>query len=310
MREYAEKTREMFGTEIYKKYLVFMVVFEVINANPNGDPLCGNMPRTNLFGEGVMSTECIRRKLRNVLQELGYDIMMIADDRLDDDELESVFERVMQVEEIAEELKKKKIDKRKIRDLLCSKYTDVAFYGVVPGFKQCKSDFGIKGACTVEQATSIGPVDVVGTQITKSFRTEPNDGKKEASSMGMRYSVPYGLYTFSGSITKEEAEKNHITEDRVEGLKMALKNLFYHDATAARPDGSMNVMRVYFWEQDGPVKYDKRTLKDSIRFEIKNEDGAIEKKDDLRIVERVFDDLKPEVYHQPCDRIETVQDEV
>ena len=230
------------------KKVDFAVIFTVINANPNGDPLNGNRPRTNIEGYGEVSDVCIKRKIRNRLMDLGKSIYVQSNDRAVDS-YKSLRER-------ADESGLKGIkDENEYTEKACSMWYDVRAFGQLFAFSGKDKDkgvsIGIRGPISVHPAFSISPVSISSTQITKSVNSEqPKGGSSRASdTMGMKYRVDAGTY---GSINPQLARKTGFSEEDAEVLKEALKTLFQNDSSSARPEGSMDVKRIYWWVHNGP----------------------------------------------------------
>lgn len=162
----------------------FTVLIKVVNANPNGDPLNGNRPRTTYTGQGEISDVCLKRKIRNRFQDMGEQIFVQSADR-SDDECTSLSERAS-----------KNITKYESNDdyarQACEKWMDVRTFGQVFAFKPNKDkkekegvSVGVRGPVSVHQAVSCSPVDVNSMQITKSVNSEPEKGKG-SETMGMK----------------------------------------------------------------------------------------------------------------------------
>lgn len=219
----------------------FIVLVSANMANVNGDPLNGNRPRTDYNGFGEMSDVCIKRKIRNRMQDLGNRIFVQSDDRADDD-FTSLSERAS-----------KTIGKVKTKDeyarKACEEWIDVRTFGQVFAFKSDSVSVGVRGPVSVHQAVSASPVEIQSIQITKSVNGEPGD-KKASDTMGMKHFVRFGLYKIKGSINVQLAEKTGFTEDDAETVKECLRTLFVNDASSARPDGSMEVIRVFWWKHN------------------------------------------------------------
>jgi len=227
----------------------FSVVFTVTKANPNGDPLNGNRPRQDYMGHGEVSDVAIKRKIRNRLQDEGESIFVQSDDRRTDTH-RSLKDRAESVEELKKMLNDARADEEEAARLACRQWYDVRAFGQVFAFKNNKLSIGIRGPVSIHSATSIEPVDVTSMQITKSVNSvtnEKNPGEKTSDTMGMKHRVDYGVYVFHGSINPQLAEKTGFTEEDAEKLKRALITLFENDASSARPDGSMEVIRVVWW---------------------------------------------------------------
>ena len=226
----------------------FAVVFTVKNANPNGDPLNGNRPRETYDGLGEISDVCIKRKIRNRLQDMGEKIFVQMDERSDDG-CGSLSERASSQPGLKT---KKKAD---YAAAACQEWMDVRSFGQVFAFKPGKSEgesgvsVGIRGPVSLQPALSHGTVEIESIQITKSVNSEPGD-KKSSDTMGSKHRVPFGLYSFCGSINCQLAEKTGFSMEDAEKIHEALRTLFDNDASAARPEGSMEVCRVYWWQHN------------------------------------------------------------
>ena len=227
----------------FEKKVDFAVLVSVKNANSNGDPLNGNRPRTEYDGHGEISDVCIKRKIRNRMQDMGYSIFVQSDDRTDDGAI-SLKDRAKPLGKIKtpEEFSK----------LACEKWVDVRTFGQVFAFSSfdCKS-VGIRGPVSIHQAVSIDPVEVVSMQITKSTSGDRKNSQERGSdTMGMKHFVRYGLYEIKGSINVQLAEKTGFSTEDANTLKECLRTLFVNDSSSARPDGSMEVLKVFWWEHN------------------------------------------------------------
>ena len=109
----------------------------------------------------------------------------------------------------------------------------------------------MRGPVSIHLAKSADPVDIQSMQITKSVSGDKDDGKERGSdTMGMKHFVRFGLYTIKGSINVQLAEKTGFTEEDAETVKECLRTLFVNDSSAARPDGSMEVVKLYWWKHN------------------------------------------------------------
>lgn len=224
----------------------FAVILSVTNANPNGDPLNGNRPRENYDGLGEISDVCIKRKIRNRLQDMGQCIFVQSDDRSDDG-CKSLKDRADAHKPFADAVKKKDGEKAQIE--ACSKWIDVRSFGQVFAFKGDDASIGIRGPVSLHPAFSIAPILVTSTQITKSVNSVTGT-KKSSDTMGMKHRVDFGLYVAYGSINCQLAEKTGFSEDDAELIKKALQTLFENDTSSARPEGSMEVSKLYWWKHN------------------------------------------------------------
>ncbi len=225
----------------------FVVLASVTDANPNGDPLNGNRPRANFDGCGEISDVCIKRKIRNRLQDMGECVFVQSDDRADDG-CKSLHERAESCQELKEEIKLgKKANKDVCARIACEKWIDVRMFGQVFAFKGTEVSLGIRGPVSVHQAVSVSPVDVISMQITKSVNSESKEGRA-SDTMGTKHRIGYGLYVIKGSVNVQLAEKTGFSQEDAGKLKESLRTLFNNDASSARPEGSMEVNRVYWWQ--------------------------------------------------------------
>lgn len=223
----------------------FAALFAVSMANGNGDPLNGNRPRTDYNGFGEISDVCIKRKIRNRMQDMGKTIFVQSEDRCDDG-FGSLSERAAAV------MKNVK-DRDEYARKACMTWDDVRAFGQVFAFKDAKGlSVGVRGPVSIHQAVSIDPVEIESLQITKSVNGEKKEkGENRASdTMGMKHFVRFGLYELKGSINVQLAEKTGFSEEDAETIKECLRTLFVNDASSARPDGSMEVVKLFWWKHN------------------------------------------------------------
>ena len=246
----------------------FAVIISVRRANPNGDPLNGNRPRQTYDGYGEISDVCLKRKIRNRLQDMGETIFVQSDDnRAPGDEFRSLHDR-FNAANLA--------DKRKDG---CAKWFDVRAFGQVFALKGEKKpkkseankadsgdvdstdgnadavSIGIRGPVTIQSAFSVEPITPDSLQIVKSVNLETNEKtpeKKGSDTMGMKHRVDKGIYVTFGAINTQLAQKTGFSDADAEQLKKALRSLFVNDETSARPAGSMEVVKVIWWTHNCP----------------------------------------------------------
>lgn len=272
----------------------FVVLVKVANANPNGDPLNGNRPRTTYTGQGEISDVCIKRKIRNRFQDMGENVFVQSADRSDDG-YTSLSERAS-----GNITSYKSADDYAVQ--ACERWIDVRTFGQVFAFKNSgkkdKGDgvsVGVRGPVSIHQAVSCSPVDINSMQITKSVNSEPAE-KKSSDTMGMKHFVEFGLYKIKGSINVQLAEKTGFSEEDAEKLKEALRTLFINDASAARPDGSMEVVSVYWWRHSNKIgQYSAAKVHDSLKIALKEEVQIPASVDDYEITLENLPGLEPEI---------------
>lgn len=234
-----------------KNKIDFAVVFSVRKANPNGDPLNGNRPRIDYDGYGEVSDVCLKRKLRNRLQALGQTIFVQSDDNRMD-EYRSLKDRF----DNNPKIKAAKGDRQKQIKIACETWFDVRAFGQVFAFGKSDDEnsvsIGIRGPVTIQNAVSVDPVDISSMQITKSVNLETgkDPDKKGSDTMGMKHRVDFGVYVTYGSINCQLVEKTGFSETDAEILLEALRTMFMDDASSARPDGSMEVLKVVWWKHN------------------------------------------------------------
>lgn len=269
----------------------FKVFVTVKDVNPNGDPLNGNRPRISYSGIGEISAECVKRKLRNRLQDLGENIFVQSEDRCQDG-YHSLKER-------ADATIKTFQSQDDYAKQACSTWADVRAFGQVFAFKGDKKgggvSVGVRGPVSVHMARSISPIDINTIQITKSVNGEPSE-TRSSDTMGTRHMVDFGLYEIKGSINVQLAEKTGFTEEDAALIKECLRTLFVNDASAARPDGSMEVVKVFWWEhncKDG--QYSSAKVHRSVEAKLK--DGVVIPSSfaDYEIIQHDLENLIPDV---------------
>lgn len=267
----------------------FKVIFTVVKANPNGDPLDGNRPRIDYDGYGEVSDVCIKRKIRNRLQDLGARIFVQSDERKDDG-FKSLKDRADKCPEVEAAAKAKDADA--YAAAACKTWMDVRSFGQVFAFKGDNLSVGVRGPVSILPAVSIEPVSTSSIQITKSVNSTTGD-KKGSDTMGMKHRVEFGVYVFSGSVNVQLAEKTGFTEEDSELLKQALVTLFENDCSSARPDGSMMVNRVYWWRHNCKAgQYASAKVHHSVKVMQKKKDEV----PPFEVVEQPLEGLIPEIY--------------
>ncbi len=239
---------------LLKNKIDFTAIITVNHSNPNGDPLNGNMPRTTYNGFGEISDVCIKRKIRNRLLDMGESIFVQSDDKKVDE-----FSSLRNRAEANPELKAAK-NKEEFAKIACKSWLDVRSFGQVFAFKGKKDEsgdglsVGIRGPVSIHSAFSLDPVDITSIQITKSVNSEPTESaKKSSDTMGMKHRVDFGVYILKGSINVQLAELTGFTEEDTDKIKEAIRTLFVNDASSARPDGSMELVKLYWWRHNNKI---------------------------------------------------------
>lgn len=281
----------------------FAVILTAKNTNPNGDPLNENRPRENYDGLGEISDVCIKRKIRNRWQDMGKAIFVQSDDRSDDG-CKSLKERADKDQKLKDLLKK---DKDGAAKRACDLWLDVRAFGNLFAYSSGKKSkkgeneekgvsVAVRGPVSLHPAFSVDPIEIETLQITKSVNAETSDkGGRSSDTMGMKHRVKFGVYVFYGSINCQLAERTGFSFEDAELLYEALKTLFENDSSSARPDGSMEVRRVYWWQHNCKSgQYPSAAVHRSVQIESKVKDPK--NFDDYSIKNTPLEGLEPKIY--------------
>lgn len=248
-------------SEAIKNRYEFVVLFDVENGNPNGDPDAGNMPRidpeTNL---GIVTDVCLKRKIRNYVETvkgenaLGYRIYIKANIPLNRSDKEAF--SFLNVDEKNVKGAKKYNDElnKDIRDFMCRNFFDIRTFGaVMTTFVTAPLNCGqVRGPVQLGFARSIDPIVPQEVTITRVAITTEEDAAKKNTEMGNKFIVPYGLYRCEGYVSANLAQKvTGFSEDDLELLWKAILNMFEHDHAAAR--GKMSVRELIVFKHDSAL---------------------------------------------------------
>lgn len=236
--------------EAIKNRYEFVILFDVENGNPNGDPDAGNMPRIDPeSGLGLVTDVCLKRKIRNYVEtvkegEAGYQIYIREDvplNRSDQKACENLGITETDDKKVTEGLKKlKKNDPDadlKIRDYMCQNFFDIRTFGaVMTTFVKASLNCGqVRGPVQIGFARSIDPIVSQEVTITRVAITTEKDAEDKKTEMGRKSIVPYGLYRAEGYVSANLARKvTGFTEEDLDLLWEAIINMFEHDHSAAR----------------------------------------------------------------------------
>ena len=181
--------------------------------------------------------------------DLGASVFVQSDDRRND-EYHSLKDRADACPLLADALKAK--NREAYAKAACKTWLDVRSFGQVFAFKGKKDEgvsVGIRGPVSIHPAFSVDPITIESLQITKSVNSTTGD-KKSSDTMGIKHRVGFAVYTTFGSINCQLAEKTDFTEADATLFKEALRTLFENDTSSARPDGSMEVLKLYWWKHN------------------------------------------------------------
>ena len=267
---------------ILKKRYDFVLLFDVKDGNPNGDPDAGNLPRLDAeTGNGLVTDVCLKRKVRNFVQlakqgEAGYDIFVkekaILNNAIDEAH-----------DSEAVKVQKKDADKTEAaRQFMCAKYFDIRTFGAV--MSTGKNAGQVRGPVQMTFGRSIDPIISSEHSITRmavATEAEAEKQKGDNRTMGRKFTVPYGLYVSHGFISAHLAAQTGFTTDDLNVFWEALEKMFWEDHSAAR--GEMNVRGLYVFEHDSALgRAPAHELFEKIKLERK----------DSSIPARSFDDYK------------------
>lgn len=250
-------------SEPIKNRYEFVILFDVENGNPNGDPDAGNMPRidpdTSL---GLVTDVCLKRKIRNYVQTVkedapdaeNYGIYIREEGSLNATD-RTAFEHLGIDEKKLKELKKDNPElDMQIRDFMCRRFYDIRTFGaVMTTFVKASLNCGqVRGPVQIGFARSIDPVVQQEVAITRIAITTEADAQRKGTEMGRKYIIPYALYRAEGYVSANLARKTTGFSDKdLELLWEAILNMFEHDHSAAR--GKMAVRELIVFRHDSEL---------------------------------------------------------
>ncbi|MBC8555848.1 MAG: type I-C CRISPR-associated protein Cas7/Csd2 [Candidatus Brocadiales bacterium] len=244
----------------------FVLLFDVKDGNPNGDPDAGNLPRVDPeTGHGLVTDVCLKRKVRNYVQmsngnEDGYDIF-IKEKAI----LNNLIEKAHEQEDVKS---KEKGDKTEAaRQFMCKKYFDVRTFGAV--MSTGKNAGQVRGPVQLTFSRSIGQVVPLEHSITRMAVATEAEAKKQQGdnrTMGRKFTIPYGLYRCHGFISAPFAMQTGFNEDDLSLFWKALLDMFEHDRSAAR--GQMSTRKLIVFKHDSNMgSAHAHTLFDMVKTE-------------------------------------------
>lgn len=275
------------SNSINKRY-EFVLLFDVENGNPNGDPDSGNMPRIDPeTSHGIVTDVCIKRKIRNYVEFVkkdvpGFDIYVTEGDALNTKHLKAYMAFDLKSE--PKKLPSKNEDAQKVIGFMCQNFYDIRTFGAVMTTEvNCGQ---VRGPVQINFARSIEPVIQQEVTITRVAVTNERDKEKKEHEMGHKYIIPYALYMVEGYVSALLAEKTGFTDEDLKLLWEALTNLFEHDRSAAH--GKMATRKLIVFEHES--KYGNapaHKLFDAIKVEARDSSKP----------SRCFDDYKVNIMY-------------
>ncbi|MEF9839560.1 MAG: type I-C CRISPR-associated protein Cas7/Csd2 [Lachnospiraceae bacterium] len=263
-------------SEVIKNRYEFIILFDVENGNPNGDPDSGNMPRIDAeTGYGIVTDVCVKRKIRNYVETVkedaeGYNIYIKDGVPLQTSDKSAY--KALGIEESKANAGKGEIDNQ-ICAFMCKNFFDIRTFGaVMTTFVKAKLNCGqVRGPVQLGFARSIDPIVTQEIGITRIAITTEEDAKKKETEMGRKYIVPYALYRAEGYVSANLARKvTGFSEEDLILLWEAIINMFEHDHSAAR--GKMAVRElIVFKHADELGNAPSYQLFDRIQVKRKNQ---------------------------------------
>lgn len=251
----------------------FVLLFDVKDGNPNGDPDAGNLPRLDAeTGRGLVTDVSLKRKIRNYVEMVkgkqpGFHIF-IKEKAVLNQKIELAYEKSERVKAAVAAWQAWQKDKKKdakpeqhfediAREWMCDNFFDVRTFGAVmstgdeDGESKLKKTAGqVRGPVQLAFARSIDPIVTLEHSITRMAVTNEKDLEKERT-MGRKFTVPYGLYVAHGFISSFLAKQTHFSDTDLELLWEALVSMFEHDRSAAR--GEMATRGLYVFKHDSEL---------------------------------------------------------
>lgn len=247
-------------SDIIKNRYDFVILFDVENGNPNGDPDAGNLPRVDAeTGLGLVTDVCLKRKIRDYVEtvkedECGYRIYIKENVPLNRSDAEAYAALGVSDKNVKEKRKDDPELDKKICDWMCKNFFDIRTFGaVMTTFVKNNLNCGqVRGPVQLGFARSIEPVVPQEVTITRVAITTEADAENKVTEFGRKYIVPYGLYRCEGYISANLARKvTGFTEDDLELLWKAIINMFEYDHAAAR--GKMAVRELIVFKHDSEL---------------------------------------------------------
>ena len=247
-------------SEVIKNRYEFVILFDVENGNPNGDPDAGNMPRVDPeTGYGLVTDVCLKRKIRNYVEtakenEKGYRIYIKDGVPLNRSDLEAYADLGVDEKTIKDAKKKDSTLDERVRDFMCQNFYDIRTFGaVMTTFVKAALNCGqVRGPVQLGLARSVEPVVPQEVTITRVAITTEADAEKKGTEMGRKHIIPYGLYRAEGYVSANLARKaTGFSEEDLALLWEAIINMFEHDHSASR--GKMAVRELIVFKHDSEL---------------------------------------------------------
>ena len=282
-------------SEVIRNRYDFVILFDVENGNPNGDPDAGNMPRIDPeTGYGLVTDVCLKRKIRNYVETVkedmpGYDIYIKENVPLNRSDKRAIAYVNLDPEDEKALKKAKKDDPEldmKLKDFMCRNFYDIRTFGaVMTTFVKASLNCGqIRGPVQLGFARSVDPIIPQEVTITRVAITTEADAENKGTEMGRKYIVPYGLYRAEGFVSANLARKvTGFSDEDLELLWQAILNMFEHDHSAAR--GKMAVRDLIIFKHSSELgNAPAHKLFDAVRVERAGFDGVPRQYKDYNVI--------------------------
>ncbi len=270
-------------SETIKNRYEFVILFDVENGNPNGDPDAGNMPRTDPeTGLGIVTDVCLKRKIRNYVETVkedstGYRIYVKDNVPLNRSDAEAYAALDITEKNLKDKKKANPNLDGDIRNWMCANFFDIRTFGaVMTTFTKAALNCGqVRGPVQLGFARSVEPVVPQEVTITRIAITTEADAERKNTEMGRKYIIPYGLYRCEGYVSANLARKTTgFSEDDLELLWNAILNMFEYDHSAAR--GKMAVRSLIIFKHDSELGCAPAyKLFEAVKVERKDKDTAV-----------------------------------
>ncbi len=239
----------------------FVLLFDVTNGNPNGDPDMGNMPRVDPETRlGLVTDVCLKRKLRNYVEavkgveedaEKGYEIY-VREKAILNDQHQRAYKAYPEIEHLPRRLPRKDDKARTVTTWMCDTFFDIRTFGAVMSTEVNVGQ--VRGPVQLAFARSIDPVQPLNVTITRmavATRREADEQSGDNRTMGDKWIVPYGLYRAHGFVSAHLAQRTGFSEEDFDLLCRGLREMFDHDRSASR--GEMACRGLYVFRHDNPL---------------------------------------------------------
>lgn len=236
----------------------FILLFDATDANPNGDPDGGNMPRIDAeTGHGIVTDVCLKRKIRNYVQLTRkntppYEIFVKEKAILNVQQGRAY--STLGIEPDVKDKKKKQDNQERARAWMCANFYDIRTFGAVMSTGvNCGQ---VRGPVQISFARSVTPVAQLEYTITRCAVSKVEEAEAQGGdnrTMGRKFTIPYGLYVAKGTVNPFLAEQTGFGEEDLKLLIEALTHMFDFDASAARPAGSMAVRKLILFRHESEL---------------------------------------------------------